>query len=561
MIKGIIEFIEDDVEECRKKYETPVQVIEGPLMDGMSRVGELFGSGKMFLPQVVKSARVMKKAVDFLMPFIDAEQGDEKEIKNAGKILLATVKGDVHDIGKNILGVVLRCNNLEVIDAGVMVPCSEILDFAEKERVDIIGLSGLITPSLDEMIHVASEMERRGMTIPLLIGGATTSKLHTAVKIAKARTKGISIHVLDASRSVKVVNSLMKPELIIDFVENIEQEYEELRNSHSGIRLKLIPYKEAQENSFEIDWKNTPPVKPVFKGVKQIDDLPLDALVDYIDWRPFFKVWELKGGYPRILQDKVKGEEAQKLLDDAKKLLKKIVDEKLLQACGVFGIFPADSSDNDINIYDHDNPEIQIAQFCTLRQQIKKVDGSANFALSDFIAPGTGLQKDHIGVFAVTAGIGVEELFAKFAEEGDDYSAIMVMALADRLAEAFAEYLHEKVRKDYWGYVTDENLTPAELFACKYSGIRPAPGYPSCPDHTGKHMIFDLLDVTLKTGIELTENSAMKPVASVAGYYFGHPESRYFPVSKIREDQLEDLAHRKTITLDQARSELSYILE
>ena len=561
MIKGIVEFIIEDVEECRLNAETPVQVIEGPLMEGMSRVGELFGAGKMFLPQVVKSARVMKKAVDYLLPYIEEAQGGKHKAKNAGKILLATVKGDVHDIGKNILGVVLRCNNLEVIDAGVMVPCSTILDLAEKENVDIIGLSGLITPSLDEMRHVASEMERRGMTIPLLIGGATTSKLHTAVKIAAARTNGVSVHVLDASKSVSVVNALLSDDLSAEFADELNSEYEELRNSHAESRIKIIPFEDAEKNRFLIDWNKQPPPQPAFTGIKVIDDLPLGKLVDYIDWRPFFRVWDIKGGYPRILKDKEKGEVALKLLNDAKSLLQKIVDEKLLKASGVFGIFPAASSGNDIIIYDPDNPEKEVALFPTLRQQINKSDNSANYALSDFIAPVGAPFKDHIGCFAVTSGIGTEDLVAKFAEDDDDYLSIMAMALADRLAEAFAEFMHDKVRKEYWGYAADEKLSVDDMLGIKYSGIRPAPGYPSCPNHSGKKMIFELLNATENTGIELTENSAMKPVASVSGYYFAHPESQYFPVSKIGKDQLANFAERKGTTLEEAASELTHILE
>ncbi len=560
MIKGVVEFIIEDVEECRAKVADPVEVIEGPLMSGMGRVGELFGAGKMFLPQVVKSARVMKKAVDYLMPYIEESQGGKELAKPAGKILLATVKGDVHDIGKNIVGVVLRCNNLEVIDAGVMVPCSTILDLAEKENVDIIGLSGLITPSLEEMTHVAAEMDRRGMKIPLLVGGATTSKLHTAVKIAIARKNGVSVHVLDASKSVSVVNALLNDNLAEEFVENLNDEYQVLRNSHADSRIKIIPFEDAQKNSFKINWQENPPPQPVVTGVKVIKNQPLGELVDYIDWRPFFKVWEMKGGYPRILKDKVKGEAATKLLNDAKELLKRIVDEKLISAHGVFGIFPAASEGNDIMIYNPDKPEKQIALYPTLRQQINKSDNSANLAISDFIAPKKSAYKDHIGFFAVTAGIRADKLIAEFNSDDDDYLAIMTMAMADRMAEAFAELLHEKIRKEFWGYAADEEMSVDDKFAIKYTGIRPAPGYPSCPNHKGKEMIFNLLDVTKNTGIELTENCGMIPVSSVSGYYFAHPHSTYFPVAKIGEDQLANFAERKKISITQAKSELSHII-
>jgi 5-methyltetrahydrofolate--homocysteine methyltransferase len=498
--------------------------------------------------------------VDYLLPYIEEAQGGSRKVKSAGKILLATVKGDVHDIGKNILGVVLRCNNLEVIDAGVMVPSSTILDLAEKEGVDIIGLSGLITPSLDEMRHVASEMERRGMTIPLLIGGATTSKLHTAVKIATARTNGISVHVLDASKSVSVVNALLNRDLSSEFADNLNSEYEKLRNSHADSRIKIIPFEDAEKNRLLIDWTKQPPPQPAFTGIKVIKEQPLSELVDYIDWRPFFRVWDIKGGYPRILQDKEKGKVAAKLLDDAKSLLQKIIDEKLLKANGVFGIFPAASSGNDIIIYDPDNSGKELMRFPTLRQQIDKSGNSANFALSDFIAPVESGLRDHIGCFAVTAGIGTEKLAAEFIDDDDDYLSIMSMALADRLAEAFAEFMHDKVRKEYWGYAADETLSPDDMFAIKYSGIRPAPGYPSSPNHAGKKMIFQLLNATENTGIELTENSAMKPVASVSGYYFAHPESIYFPVAKIGKDQLADFAERKGISVKQAAAELSHII-
>jgi 5-methyltetrahydrofolate--homocysteine methyltransferase len=499
------------------------------------------------------------------MPFIEAERksgGDAGIANSAGKVLMATVKGDVHDIGKNIVSVVLRCNNIEVIDAGVMTPCAKILDMAEAEKVDIIGLSGLITPSLEEMTHVASEMSKRNMKIPLMVGGATTSRLHTALKISPQRTDGgICVHVLDASKSVSVVNSLLNPNLSAAFASNLDSEYKELRQMRSTKRLKLISYNQANTNAFTIDWKANPPPSPATTGITVIENQSIDELISYIDWRPFFKVWEMRGGYPRILQDAVKGPEAKKLLDDAKKMLAKIADQKNLTAKGVFGIFPANSKENDIAIFADSDKTRTIGVFHTLRQQTEKTDGTANFALSDFIADvDTGLD-DHIGMFAVTTGFGAEELSAKFADAGDDYSAIMVQALADRLAEAFAELLHERVRKEFWAYAPNEKASLDQLLACDYQGIRPAPGYPSCPNHAGKNLIFDLLDATAKIGVGLTETAMMTPTASVSGFYFAHPDSQYFPVSRIDEDQLADFAARSKLAEREVRRLLAPLLD
>lgn len=566
MIKGIGDFIEEDVEECRLQTpDNPVKVIEGPLMEGMNRVGDLFGSGKMFLPQVVKSARVMKKAVAYLMPFIEeqkenAAEGEYTGQKTAGKILMATVKGDVHDIGKNIVAVVLRCNNYEVIDLGVMVPCEKIITMAEEEKVDMIGLSGLITPSLDEMIHVAAELERRGMGIPLIIGGATTSKLHTAVKIAPSRSNGPCIYVPDASKSVSVVNSLINDELRPDFLAKERDAYEILRESHLHKRKPLLAISEARKNRFIPDLKKYPPVKPQTMGIKVIADQPIEELVPFIDWGPFFSVWEIKGKYPDLLDELGKGKEAQVLLQDAKALLAKIIDNKLLGAKGIYGLFPANSKGDDIMIFDPASPDKELAVYRTLREQMQKKEGVPNYALADFIAPKGSSIQDYAGAFAVTAGIGAKELAAKFAEQGDDYSSIMVKALADRLAEAFAEYLHMKVRREYWGYSQNETLSNEELIKEMYDGIRPAPGYPACPDHSGKTVIFDLLDVDKNIGISLTETSAMYPAASVSGFYFAAPESCYFNIGRIGEDQLEEYAKRSEIALDVMYKRLSHLM-
>jgi 5-methyltetrahydrofolate--homocysteine methyltransferase len=566
MIKGVSDFIEEDVEECRKKTpDNPVRVIEGALMDGMNRVGDLFGAGKMFLSQVVKSARVMKKAVAYLMPYIEekkksAADGDYVGQKYTGKILMATVKGDVHDIGKNIVAVVLRCNNFEVIDLGVMVPCEKILAAAEEEKVDMIGLSGLITPSLEEMIHLASELDRKGMDIPLIIGGATTSKLHTAVKIAPARSNGACVYVPDASKSVAVVNALMSDEQHSVFLEKEEEMYEKLRDSHMNKRKPLLSIEDARNNRFVPDFKKYPPVQPQITGIKVIEDQPISELVPFIDWGPFFSAWEIKGKYPDLLDDQNKGEEARSLMQDAKLMLTKIIDDKLLAARGVLGLFPANSCGDDVMIFDQELPDKEIAVYHTIRDQMPKKDGVANFALSDFVAQKESGIRDYAGAFAVTAGIGAKELSAKFADDGDDYSSIMVLALADRLAEAFAEYLHMKVRRKYWGYSPDEALNNDELIKEMYYGIRPAPGYPACPDHIGKNVIFDLLDVEKNTGMIMTESSAMYPAASVAGFYFSYPESCYFNIGRIGEDQMVDYAKRSSITVDVMRKRLAHIL-
>lgn len=557
LVKGITDYIEEDTEEARKSFERPIQVIEGPLMAGMNVVGDLFGSGKMFLPQVVKSARVMKRAVAYLTPFIEAEKV-QGTASSAGKILMATVKGDVHDIGKNIVSVVLGCNNYEVIDLGVMVPASKILDEAIKQEVDIIGLSGLITPSLDEMIHVAAEMERRGMNLPLLIGGATTSKIHTAVKIAPAYTKAPVVYVLDASRSVPVVESLLGAKKD-DFVAKLEADYNIMRERHANSRdiKEYISIEDARKNKLELDFSVIK--TPDFLGVKTIVLEDLEVLKNYIDWTPFFQTWELAGRYPDILVDEIVGEEATRLFEDAEKMLNQLVSEKWFIAKGVLGIFEAQSTpEDDILVYDSNANIIQ--KFSMLRQQNKKAEGQANYCLSDFIAPVDSGKKDFIGAFAVATGFGIEAHLEKFAASHDDYSSIMLKALADRLAEAFAEYLHAELRKHYWGYANDENLSNEELIKEKYKGIRPAPGYPACPDHTEKLKIWELLKVEENAGIKLTESLAMLPVSAVSGWYFAHPDSRYFGLGKIKEDQLANYAIRKGMDLEEMKRWLSPIL-
>jgi len=551
MVKGITDFIIEDTEEARLKAERPLHVIEGPLMAGMNVVGDLFGAGKMFLPQVVKSARVMKKAVAHLLPFMDAE-ADGKST-SAGKILMATVKGDVHDIGKNIVGVVLACNNYEIIDIGVMVPAEKILQRAKEENVDVIGLSGLITPSLDEMVHMAKEMEHDGFDIPLLIGGATTSRVHTAVKIDEKYNRGQTVHVLDASRAVTVVESLLgsKKEA---FVENIQAEYQKMRENHAAKRSRqqFLTLKQAQTNHFKIDWKQEDLVAPKNIGTKTYSDFPLEELVDFIDWTPFFQTWELAGRYPKILEDEVVGEAATKLFADAQAMLKKIIFEKWLTAKAVAGVWPAESVGDDITVYSDDSRTEKLTTFHSLRQQLKKASGVPNIALSDFIAPkNTGL-KDHIGAFVVTAGIGIDKKVKEFEADHDDYSSIMLKALADRLAEAFTEKLHHIVRTDQWGYASSETLSNEELIREKYEGIRPAPGYPACPDHTEKPEIFRILNATELTGVSLTESLAMLPTASVSGWYFAHPKAKYFGLGKISKDQVEDYAARKEMEIKKA---------
>ena len=564
LVKGIVDYIEEDTEEARRQYSKPIEVIEGPLMDGMNIVGDLFGSGKMFLPQVVKSARVMKKAVAYLIPFIEKDKLDSNDTSEGRRVLLATVKGDVHDIGKNIVGVVLGCNNYRVIDLGVMVPAEKILQTAIDEKVDIIGLSGLITPSLDEMVHVAKEMDRRSFKIPLLIGGATTSRIHTAVKIAP-NYNGTTVHVLDASRSVPAVSNLINDDKNIrqKFVAKIKEEYEKLRENYLKKREEknYLTIEQARENKLKSDWSKTDIAEPVTLGVTVLKGLSLETLKKYIDWTPLFQTWELKGKYPDILNNKKIGKEAKKLFDDANKLLNEIIKNKLLTANGVFGIFSANTvAHDDIEIYADDTGRGVKRVLHTIRSQTIKSDGLPNLALADFIAPKESGRKDYIGAFAVTAGIGIERLIKKFEKDHDDYNSIMAKALADRLAEAFAEYLHELIRRKYWGYSRTEQLSNEELIGESYRGIRPAPGYPSQPDHTEKEIIFDLLEVEKTTGIKLTENYAMYPAASVSGLYFAHPESKYFTVGKIGKDQVMDYHKRKGISLAEAEKWLSSIL-
>ncbi len=559
LIKGIVEFIDEDVEECRKLYERPIQVIEGPLMDGMNVVGDLFGSGKMFLPQVVKSARVMKKAVAVLLPYIELEKAGSSS--SAGKVLMATVKGDVHDIGKNIVGVVLGCNNYDIVDLGVMVPAEKIIETAIRENVDVIGLSGLITPSLDEMVHLAKEMERAGLTIPLMIGGATTSKVHTAVKIEQNYTKGPTIHVLDASRSVTVVESLLGQRKE-SFVTAIKEEYTKLRDHHEKHRnaKRLLTLEEARNNRFQINWKQEDLVEPTFIGNKVLENYALDKIVPYIDWTPFFQTWELHGKFPQILEDEIVGVEATKLFADAQDMLSKIVSENWLEARAVFGLYPANSVGDDIEIYtDETRESISIIQH-TLRQQTEKVKGAPSHALSDFIAPKSLGLKDYIGAFVVTTGIGMDHRVAEFEKNHDDYNSIMLKALGDRLAEAFAEHLHAMVRKEYWGYGKDEVLTNEELIKEKYRGIRPAPGYPACPDHTEKNDLFKLLDATKVTGVSLTDSLAMLPASSVSGWYFSHTEAKYFGLGKITNEQVEDIASRKGLDFSVMERWLSSVI-
>lgn len=561
LVNGITEFIEDDVEECRHQFDKNLSVIEGPLMDGMGIVGDLFGDGKMFLPQVVKSARVMKKAVAYLIPFIEAEK-TPGESKTKGKILMATVKGDVHDIGKNIVGVILACNNYDVIDLGVMVSCEKILEEAQKHNVDIIGLSGLITPSLDEMTHVAKEMQRNGFSIPLLIGGATTSRTHTAVKI-DPHYEGPVVYVKDASRSVPVVSQLLSDEHRAPFLEKLKIDYDAVRERQKGKKAKIdwVTLSQARENKVNIDWNAAMPSAPRQLGTHVLKNYSLKTIAQNIDWTPFFQAWQLHGRFPKILQDDVVGEEATKLYEDVQKLLAHIVDNDLLKAHAVFGLFPANAiSDDDIAIYTDDDRTEVLITLHNLRQQNRKPPGKPNHCLADFVAPQyTGL-KDYMGAFAVTAGIGVDALSKKYLSEDDDYNSIMVKALGDRLAEAFAEHLHKLVRKDYWGYAVDENLSNADLIGEGYLGIRPAPGYPACPDHTEKHKLFRLIDPEHNAGISLTENLAMWPAASVCGFYFSHPDSRYFGIGRVNRDQIEDYAKRKNMGIEEVEKWLAPVL-
>jgi 5-methyltetrahydrofolate--homocysteine methyltransferase len=569
LVNGITDYIEEDTEEARLKYPKPLDVIEGPLMDGMNVVGDLFGSGKMFLPQVVKSARVMKKSVNYLFPFIEAEKEKTKQAnieagilnvegEGPAKILMATVKGDVHDIGKNIVGVVLGCNGYEVIDLGVMVPADKILQVAKEKNVAMVGLSGLITPSLDEMVHVAREMKRNNFTIPLLIGGATTSRLHTAVRIAQEYDNGV-IHVLDASRSVTVVGNLLSKENKDEFLSGIKTEYEKLKKDFGNKRSvkAMLSFADAQKNKSVIDWNHFIPVKPNFTGVKVFSDYDLNEIYEYLDWQPFFIAWEMHGKFPQILSDKKIGEAATKLYEEAQVFLKKIIKEKWLTAKGVVGFWEANAtSDDTVQVKNVDGGNINL-EF--LRQQIKKAPGQANFSLADFIKPGP--ETDYIGAFAVSIH-GLEPHIERFNKEFDDYSKIMLQALADRLAEAFAELLHERTRKEFWGYSREEKYTAKELIEEKYLGIRPAPGYPACPDHTEKYKLFKLLNATENAGIILTESLAMSPAPSVCGWYFAHPESKYFGIGKAAKDQIEDYARRKKMSLQEVerwlRPQLDY---
>ncbi len=548
LVKGVTDFIEQDIEEARKKYAKPLHVIEGPLMAGMNIVGDLFGSGKMFLPQVVKSARVMKKAVAYLMPFMEEEKLRSGASRSNGKILLATVKGDVHDIGKNIVGVVLGCNNYEVIDLGVMVPCEQILAAAREHGVAMIGLSGLITPSLDEMAHVARELTREGFDLPLLIGGATTSKAHTAVKIAPGYNHSV-VHVLDASRAVGVVGSLVNADLRTKFAETIRADYDQIRQIHQDKGAKTLwTLERARANRFQSQWAEIDIPVPACTGTKIMPQHPLDQLIDYIDWSPFFHTWELRGRYPTIFDDPVVGPKAKELYDDARVLLRKIVEQRLFTANGVYGFFPANSIGDDIEVYRDNSRTTILTTFHTLRQQSEKPQGQSSFALADFVAPKESGRADYVGAFAVTTGVGVDVLCKEFERDHDDYNSIMAKALADRLAEAFAEYLHKQAR-DAWGYGKDEALSSEDLIREKYRGIRPAPGYPACPDHTEKRLLFDLLSAEQHTGITLTESFAMWPAASVSGFYFAHPEAKYFAVGKIGKDQVLDYQARKGMPL------------
>ncbi|MBS1522216.1 MAG: methionine synthase [Bacteroidetes bacterium] len=554
LVKGIIEYLDDDVEEARQKSAKPLDVIEGPLMDGMNVVGDLFGAGKMFLPQVVKSARVMKKAVAYLLPFIELEKANNANAdqrSNAGKVLMATVKGDVHDIGKNIVGVVLACNNFEVIDLGVMVPPQKIIEEAKKHQVDIIGLSGLITPSLDEMVHFAKEMQREGFTIPLMIGGATTSRIHAAVKVAPNYDHGV-IHVLDASRSVGVCSNLMNKETRGSYIQSVKEEYDKAREAHLNKRSdkRFVSIDEARNSRLQINLNGSIPPKPTFTGTKVFESFPLEELVPYIDWSPFFHTWELRGSYPKIFDDKYVGVEAKKLFDDAQVLLKRIIKEKLLKANAVIGFWPANSVGDDIELYTDESRKEVLTTIHTLRQQAEKVKGEPYYALSDFIAPKDSGVKDYWGGFAVTSGVGCDELVAEFEKDHDDYNSIMAKALADRLAEAFAEKMHELVRREYWGYAKNEELSNEELIKEQYQGIRPAPGYPACPDHTEKVTLFNLLRAEENTGIQLTESMAMTPTAAVSGFYFAHPQARYFGLGRISKDQIEDYAKRKNMPVE-----------
>jgi 5-methyltetrahydrofolate--homocysteine methyltransferase len=568
LVRGITTFVVEDTEEARLQAKMPVDVIEGPLMSGMNVVGDLFGAGKMFLPQVVKSARVMKQAVAHLVPYIEAEKLRSGDTSTKGKIVMATVKGDVHDIGKNIVTVVLQCNNFEVVNMGVMVPCQQILDTAREHKADIIGLSGLITPSLEEMAHVAKEMERQGFKIPLLIGGATTSRVHTAVKIEPNYPSGVTVYVNDASRAVGVCSNLLSSTLRDEYVKGIKEEYVASRAQHEGKKGKgsYVTLAEARAHGVKTDWKAYTPPKPWLTGVHKFEDYPLGKIAEYIDWSPFFNAWELAGRYPKILHDAVVGEEATKLFADAQAMLKKIIEEKWLTANAVFGLFPANTvtvnggPGDDIEIYTDESRKKVAMTWHNLRQQTKKPEDIPNFCLADFIAPKETGVADYIGGFAVTAGIGIDARVEAFEKQNDDYSAILLKSLADRLAEAFAELLHARVRREFWGYAADEALDNEALISEKYRGIRPAPGYPACPEHTEKGPLFDLLQAPINAGITITESFAMMPTAAVSGFYFSHPQAKYFAIGKINKDQVEDYARRKGMTLEEAERWLAPVL-
>ncbi len=563
LVRGIADYVEEDAEEARQQFDDPVRIIEGPLMDGMNHVGDLFGEGKMFLPQVVKSARVMKRAVAYLTPFIEESKAETGGSSTSGKIVMATVKGDVHDIGKNIVGVVLGCNNYEIVDLGVMAPCERILQTAEEVGADIIGLSGLITPSLDEMVHVAKEMTRLGMKKPLLIGGATTSRIHSAVKIDPAYD-GPVVHVIDASRSVGVVEKLINPATRVSYADSIKAEYEQLRETHADLQAsrKLIDLAAARSRRYSADWSKAEIVRPKRLGVHVLDDINLGALAEKMDWTPFFHAWELKGVYPEILSSPTVGHTARELFEDAQTMLDRIIRERLLTARAIIGLFPANAVCDDVVVYANDTREDRLTTLHMLRNQADRGAGRPNFCLADFVAPEDSGLNDYVGLFAVTAGIGTEALVQQFESDNDDFQAIMVKALADRLAEALAEWMHEEVRRKYWGYAPDESLSNEELVAERYRGIRPAPGYPACPDHSEKRTIFGLLGAEEAIGVHLTESCAMTPLASVSGYYFAHPEAHYFSVGRIARDQVEDYAGRKGNTVDETerwlRSNLAY---
>jgi len=559
LVNGVADYIETDVEEARLRSTRPLDVIEGPLMAGMNVVGDLFGQGKMFLPQVVKSARVMKQAVAYLMPFME---DDKSERASAGKILLATVKGDVHDIGKNIVGVVLACNNFEVIDLGVMTPAAKILEVAKAEKVDIIGLSGLITPSLDEMCYIAAELEREGFDAPLLIGGATTSRVHTAVKINPNYQRGQAVYVTDASRAVGVAQSLMSEKTREDYVAQTRAEYVKLADAHARAQLdkQRVPLSLARANAHKIDWDVVSPVRPSFVGARAFASYDVAELAPYIDWTPFFQTWEFKGRFPALLDDSERGAAARQLYDDAQAMLKRIIDERWFTPKAVIGFWPANSVGDDIAIYSGESRNERLATLYTLRQQLARREGKANVALADFVAPEGSGKADYIGAFVVTAGAEEEKIADRYARANDDYGSIMVKALADRVAEAFAERMHERVRREFWGYAASETFSPAELAGEPYAGIRPAPGYPAQPDHTEKATIFELLQAEKRTGVTLTESFAMTPAASVSGLYFSHADAHYFGVAKVERDQVEDYAARKRLSVEEVERWLGPIL-